>query len=167
MRQHRRHLKRAEREPRSLRLGTGGRLGRLVGLLRLLRRPRVGRLGHGLQRRRRCTSRRPLGREEVPQDVLEQHVQLRRVGALQLAELAGVPLPAGAAGAHLGGTSLVPLLRDPAHAVRAKAVECLGVVLRNTARGPAASIRPRSRLESFLPRRPFKHATNPSIPKVL
>ena len=33
------------------------------------------------------------------------------------------------------------LLRDPAHAVRAKAVECLGVVLRNTARGPAATWR--------------------------
>ena len=33
------------------------------------------------------------------------------------------------------------LLRDPAHAVRAKAVGCLGVVLRNTAHGPAATWR--------------------------
>ena len=33
------------------------------------------------------------------------------------------------------------LLRDPAHAVRAKAVGCLGAVLRNTARGPAATWR--------------------------
>mmetsp|Transcript_15407 Transcript_15407/g.64980 ORF Transcript_15407/g.64980 Transcript_15407/m.64980 type:complete len:657 (-) Transcript_15407:80-2050(-) len=33
------------------------------------------------------------------------------------------------------------LLRDPAHAVRAKAVGCIGAVLRNTARGPAATWR--------------------------
>ncbi len=33
------------------------------------------------------------------------------------------------------------LLRDPAHAVRAKAVGCLGAVLRDTARGPAATWR--------------------------
>lgn len=32
-----------------------------------------------------------------------------------LAELAGVALPTGAAGAYLGGTSLVPLLLDPTH----------------------------------------------------
>jgi iduronate 2-sulfatase len=32
-----------------------------------------------------------------------------------LAQLAGVPIPTGKAGAHLGGVSLVPLLIDPAH----------------------------------------------------
>ena len=37
-------------------------------------------------------------------------------GDLQpLAHLARVPLPSGAAGAHLGGTSLVPLLEAPEH----------------------------------------------------
>ena len=89
VREHSRHVERLEAQPGAGGVGARGRVGGRVGLRRV-RRPPLGNGGSdGFERGGGGAPRRPLLREEVWKDSLQQVVQLARVVPLELAELAG------------------------------------------------------------------------------